>query len=67
MRPLKDYSFIRGVNHRMGERDQTVRELSYAKRIGLNSIRFWMNYREYEKAPAEYLAKIKGFVQLCHE
>jgi hypothetical protein len=45
-KPLKDYSFIRGVNYGM-EGDQAVleRDLGYAKRINLNSTRIWLGYR----------------------
>ena len=40
-RPLKDYSFVRGVNYGMQGDQQTIeRDLGYARRVNLNSTRF---------------------------
>ena len=67
MKPLKDYSFIKGVNYRMPENDEIVlRELGYAKRLGINSVRIWLSYQKYEEQPESYLARLVGFVRTCH-
>jgi hypothetical protein len=44
-KPLKDYSFIRGVNYGMnGDQAVIERDLGYAKRVNLNSTRIWLSY-----------------------
>ena len=54
-KPLKDYSFIRGVNYGMyGDQAVLERDLGYAKRVKLNSTRIWLNYQGYEKDPQSY-------------
>jgi hypothetical protein len=51
-KPLKDYSFIRGVNYGMyGDQAVVERDLGYARRVNLNSTRIWLSYQEYEKDP----------------
>jgi hypothetical protein len=48
MKPLKDYSFVKGVNYGMPKDDTiTLRDLGYAKRLGINSVRIWLSYHEY--------------------
>jgi hypothetical protein len=63
-KPLKDYSFIRGVNYGM-QRDQTVleRDLGYAKRLNLNSTRIWLNQQGYEKDPKAYTDRLRNYVR----
>ena len=52
-KPLKDYSFIRGVNYGMNGDQATIeRDLGYAKRINLNSTRIWLSYKAYEEGSA---------------
>ena len=43
MKPLQDYSFLKGVNHGF-ERDEAAlrRHLGYGKRLGINSVRIWL-------------------------
>lgn len=68
MKPLRDYSFIRGVNYGMKTDPAIVRrDLSYAKRLGLNSVRIWLSYRRFEEIGAEYIAQLVTFVRTCHE
>ncbi len=51
-KPLKDYSFIRGVNYgMMGDQAVLERDLGYAKRVNLNSTRIWLSYQAYERDP----------------
>ena len=45
-KPLKDYSFIRGVNYGMnGDQAVIERDLGYARRVNLNSTRIWLSYQ----------------------
>ena len=68
MKPLRDYAFIRGVNYGMKTDPAIVRrDLSYAKRLGLNSVRIWLSYRRFEEIGAEYIAQLVTFVRTCHE
>lgn len=68
MKPLRDYSFIRGVNYGMKTDPAIVRrDLSYAKRLGLNSVRIWLSYRRFEEIGAEYIAQLVTFVRTCHK
>ncbi|MFZ0429643.1 MAG: hypothetical protein WAO20_16110, partial [Acidobacteriota bacterium] len=66
-RPLKDYSFIRGVNHGMyGEPAVLERDLGYAKRVNLNSTRIWLSYRRYEADPAAYIDRLRNYIRTSH-
>jgi hypothetical protein len=66
-KPLKDYSFIRGVNYGMnGDQAVLERDLGYAKRINLNSTRIWLGYRFYERDPQAFIARLKNFIQTSH-
>lgn len=67
-KPLKDYSFIKGVNYHMESDPATLdRELGYGKRIGLNSTRIWLNYRGYEKDPQGYIERLRTYIRLSHQ
>ncbi len=68
MKPLQNYSFIRGVNydHITGE-EIIRRDLGYAARIGLNSIRVWLVYRYYRENPEAYMDKLLRFMRSCGE
>lgn len=63
-RPLKDYSFIRGVNYGMNA-DQAVpeRDLGYAKRVNLNSTRIWLSYQAHERDPQAYLDHLRNYIR----
>lgn len=63
-KPLKDYSFIRGVNYGLTA-DQAVleRDLGYAKRVNLNSTRIWLNYQAYEREPQAYIDRLRNFIR----
>lgn len=66
MKPLKDYSFVRGVCHNPEpDKSQEQLELEYSccQRLQLNSIRFWMLMDEYEKDPEGYLALLDNFME----
>ena len=65
--PLKDYSFIRGVNHGMNaDSAQLVRELGYAKRLNLNSTRIWLSYQAYQRDPQAYINRLRTYIRISH-
>ncbi len=65
--PLKDYSFVRGVNYGMtADTVQLVRELGYAKRINLNSTRIWLSYQAYERDPQGYINRLRTYIRISH-
>ena len=67
MKPLKDYSYIKGVNYGMPKDDAiTLRDLGYAKRLGVNSVRIWLSYRAYEERGAAYIQRLVDYVRTCH-
>ena len=63
-KPLKDYSFVRGVNYGMTA-DQAIleRDLGYAKRLNLNSTRIWLNYTGYERDPQAYINRLRNYIR----
>ena len=74
MKPLKDYSFIRGVCHnptlgltKKELEERLDRELGYCRKLNLNSIRFWLVPEEYDKNPRGYLDIIESFIKKCNE
>src|SRR5215475_13656942 len=66
-KPLKDYSFIRGVNYGM-QADQVIleRDLGYARRINLNSTRIWLNYTGYERDSEAYVGRLQNYIRASH-
>lgn len=70
MKPLKDYSFIRGVCHNSRARtnpDNYLREIGYAKSIGVNSFRTWLSPFAWERAKEDFLADTKAFIEIAYE
>ncbi len=66
-KPLRDYSFIRGVNYGMLGTSATIeRDLGYARRIDLNSTRIWLDYRAYERDPQAYVARLKDYLRISN-
>ena len=66
-KPLKDYSFIRGVNYGMyGDQAVLERDLGYAKRVNLNSTRIWLNYQVYEKDPQSYISRLRNYIRTAY-
>lgn len=68
MKPLKDYSFIRGFCYGFSP-DKPVetfeRELDYAVRLRLNSARIWLEYPLYWQSPDIYIKSLVAFVRLA--
>lgn len=63
-KPLKDYSFVRGVNYgMMGDQAILERDLGYAKRVNLNSTRIWLSYQAYEKDPQAYIERLRNYIR----
>jgi len=68
MKVLNDYSFIRGVCHNSPDTgEHYLREISYARKIGINSFRTWMSPIAWEKDPAGYEAHMKAFISIAWE
>ena len=67
MEPLKDYSWLRGVNHGMLDEETTRKYLEYGKRVGLNSVRFWLNPVQWEKDPKGYCEDIRAYIRTCND
>lgn len=67
MKPLQDYSFIKGVNYHMPKDDATtLRDLGYAKRLGINSVRIWLSHLAWEKHGDAYIQRLVAYVRTCH-
>lgn len=67
MKPLADYSFIKGANYGMKTDPAIVRrDLSYARRLGINSVRIWLSYRRFEEIGQDYISQLVTFVRTCH-
>ena len=66
-KPLKDYSFVRGVNYGMNSNQATLeRDLGYAKRLNLNSTRIWLSYQGYERNPETYINQLRNYIRTSH-
>lgn len=67
MEVFKDYSFVKGVNYKIKDPETTARELGYGARIGLNSVRVWLEVNRYYKNPEAYIGRLVEFVRTCHK
>ncbi|TAE91943.1 MAG: hypothetical protein EAZ81_04320 [Verrucomicrobia bacterium] len=66
-KPLRDYSHIRGVNHRMTANLETLKkELSYAQRLHLNSTRIWLSIDDFERDREGYVHRLREYIRLGH-
>lgn len=75
MKPLADYSHIRGFNYTASyaqndldfwnnyRHDVVDREMGYAQRLGLNSARVFLAYKAYLRDKAAFQQNLKDFVQ----
>lgn len=72
MKPLKDYSHIKGFNHSLASldsyrHDTEVRNMGYAKRLTLNSCRLFMKMEDWKRNPAAFLSNLQDFMQIAWE
>lgn len=67
MEILNDYSWVRGVNHYMSSGEQLKKELGYGKRVNLNSVRFWLDYRSYAADKTGYIERVVRYTRECYE
>lgn len=67
MKPLQDYSFVKGVNH-FFERDEVAlrRHLGYGRRLGVNSVRIWLSYKDYAQEGEGYVEALRQYIRVCH-
>lgn len=68
MKPLDDYSFVRGVCHNPSSnrsQEELEKQLGFCQRLKINSIRFWMKQSEFEKDPEDYIERIGNFMRTC--
>ncbi len=65
---MSDYSFIRGVCHnsRAGT-DEYLREIGYARSIGVNSFRTWLSYRGWQRDRDGFINNIRAFIRTAYE
>ncbi len=68
MKPLSDYSFIRGVCHnsRAGS-DEYLREIGYAKSIGINSFRTWLSPFGWQRDRDAFIENTRKFIKIAYE
>ena len=64
-KPEIDCSRIRGVCYGITPEAQARRELGYGSRVGLNTVRFWLSPRVYEREGEGYIKRIVDFVRVC--
>lgn len=68
MKPLKDYSFINGVCHNSNANSEMyLKEIGYAKSIGVNSFRTWLSPFEWERDKSSFVADTKKFISIAYE
>jgi hypothetical protein len=65
-KPQIDCRSIRGVCHRVESEEAAKKHLAYGKRLGLNTIRFWMSPGQFASSGEAYVKKVVDFVRVCH-
>ena len=68
MKPLKDYSFIKGFNHSLGwakdyDHETADREMGYAQRLSLNSCRLFIPMQRWRENKKKFLEDLTDFVR----
>ena len=67
MKPLEDYSFIRGVCYGWtGDQATIERDLGYAQWLRMNSTRIWLRYQDFWQDPAAYVRKLRNYIRTAH-
>ena len=67
MEVLKDYSWLRGVNHYICDEATTRQQLSYGKRVNLNSIRIWLVAEEWAENPKGFCDELRNYIRICYD
>ncbi len=65
-KPVIDCSKIRGVCYDIKDEVDVRRELAYGSRVGLNTVRVWLNRSHFEKEGDLYIRKVVDFVRVCN-
>ena len=78
MKPLEDYTFVRGFNYTQSnvitdtnfweeyDHDIVERDMGYAERLRLNSARIFLTYSSYVKDPEGFLRNVQDFMdKMC--
>ena len=63
-KPVIDCSKIRGVCYNPKPEATVRKELAYGARVGLNTVRFWLNPSQYAKQGNEYVKQVVDFVRV---
>ncbi len=64
MKPLNDYSHIRGVCHNpQGDLERLETEMGYCQRLQLNAVRFWMRMDLWEEQGDGYFDMLDQFMR----
>ena len=59
---------LRGANYSLpGDEERLRRELSYGRRVNLNSIRVWLSFRAWEKRGKDYLERLKKSIRIAFD
>lgn len=70
MKPLSDYSHIRGVCHNPHPEDgpeTLAKEMGYCQRLQLNSLRYWMLMDQWEERGDAYFDELDHFMRTAWE
>ena len=72
MRPLKDYSNIKGFNYSLASlkdynHEIEVRNMGYAKRLTLNSCRLFMHMEDWKKDSERFLDNLRDFMTVAYD
>lgn len=70
MKPLSDYSHIRGVCHNPHPEDgleQLKKEMGYCQRLNLNALRYWMLMDQWEERGDAYFDELDQFMRTAWE
>ncbi len=64
-KPKLDCNTVRGVCYRITSEADARKELAYGKRVGLNTVRFWMSPRQFAEFGDAYVKRVVEFVRVC--
>ncbi len=68
MKPLESYSFVRGVCHNSIDcGEEYLREIGYAKSIGINSFRTWLSPFEWQRDRDSFIKHTRDFISVAYE